>query len=73
VRGGAQSELCRERQEQLAAEHIVETVSVRRTAGDENRVGQRRILVEHVVGAGADATLLPVKLPVLGERTIWLQ
>src|SRR6202044_3792528 len=43
-------ELRRERQKQLAAEHIVGAVSVCGTAGDETGVDHRRILVENVVG-----------------------
>src|SRR5580692_3428636 len=48
------SESRREREEQLAAEKVVGAVGVCGTAGDDIRVDQRRILVEQIVGAGAD-------------------
>ena len=44
----------RERQKQLAAEQIIGAVGVCRAAGDDVRVDDRRILVEHIIGAGAN-------------------
>src|SRR5579863_3094111 len=52
--GICSSEFRCERQEQLAAEEVVGAVAVCSTAGDDIRVDQRRILVEQIVGAGAD-------------------
>jgi hypothetical protein len=44
----------RERQKQLAAEQIIGAVGICRAAGDDVRVDDRRILVEHIIGAGAN-------------------
>jgi len=55
-------EFRRERQEQLAAEQIIRTVGVCRAAGDDVRVDDRRILVEHIIGAGANLQD-PVDIP----------
>src|SRR5579863_2652888 len=48
------SEFRCERQEQLATEKVVGAVGVCSAAGDDIRIDQGRILVEQIVGAGAD-------------------